>query len=140
MLSVFQPTLDILGMVIYGTELVLWLGVFACGGYFNFAPWVRRKRSDRTGAGSRRSAGDVAASVSVSNAGSSGQQPTSQDRSNPNDLAEAVAEPCDAVLASGALYRTPSSTSAFRTASASLNEDGLEGMEMGSSYEIGGRR
>lgn len=30
---VFQPKLDILGMVIYGSELVLWLGVFACGGY-----------------------------------------------------------------------------------------------------------
>lgn len=29
----FQPKLDILGMVIYGSELVLWLGVFACGGY-----------------------------------------------------------------------------------------------------------
>lgn len=29
----FQPHLDILGMVIYGSELVLWLGVFACGGY-----------------------------------------------------------------------------------------------------------
>jgi hypothetical protein len=29
----FQPSLDILGMIIYGSELVLWLGVFACGGY-----------------------------------------------------------------------------------------------------------
>jgi hypothetical protein len=29
----FQPHLDVLGMVIYGSELVLWLGVFACGGY-----------------------------------------------------------------------------------------------------------
>lgn len=29
----FQPELDILGMVIYGSELALWLGVFACGGY-----------------------------------------------------------------------------------------------------------
>ena len=29
----FQAELDILGMVIYGSELVLWLGVFACGGY-----------------------------------------------------------------------------------------------------------
>lgn len=29
----FQPRLDVLGMVIYGSELVLWLGVFACGGY-----------------------------------------------------------------------------------------------------------
>ena len=40
---VFQPSLDILGLVIYGSELVLWLGVFACGGYYNFTPWLRRK-------------------------------------------------------------------------------------------------
>jgi hypothetical protein len=39
----FQPKLDILGMVIYGTELVLWLGVFACGGYYNLLPWARKK-------------------------------------------------------------------------------------------------
>lgn len=39
----FQPKLDVLGMVIYGTELVLWLGVFACGGYYNLYPWVRKK-------------------------------------------------------------------------------------------------
>ncbi|KIW68421.1 hypothetical protein PV04_04369 [Phialophora macrospora] len=40
----FQPTLDILGMIIYGSELVLWLGVFACGGYFNLRPWLQRRR------------------------------------------------------------------------------------------------
>ena len=45
---VFQPTLDILGMVIYATEFVLWCGVFACGGYFNLAPWVRQKISARS--------------------------------------------------------------------------------------------
>lgn len=39
----FQPTLDVLGLVIYGTELALWIGVFACGGYFNLVPWVRKK-------------------------------------------------------------------------------------------------
>lgn len=39
----FQPTLDILGMVIYGTELVLWLGVFVCGGYYNLLPWIRKR-------------------------------------------------------------------------------------------------
>ncbi|KAK1767523.1 PQ loop repeat protein [Phialemonium atrogriseum] len=44
LLSVFfQPRLDILGMVIYGPELVLWLGVFACGGYYNLLPWIREK-------------------------------------------------------------------------------------------------
>lgn len=34
----FQPHLDILGMIIYGSELVLWLGVFACGGYCTKRP------------------------------------------------------------------------------------------------------
>ncbi|ETS02599.1 hypothetical protein M419DRAFT_77856 [Trichoderma reesei RUT C-30] len=38
----FQPELDVLGMVIYGTELVLWIGVFACGGYFNLLPWIKQ--------------------------------------------------------------------------------------------------
>ncbi|KAJ9648827.1 hypothetical protein H2199_000740 [Coniosporium tulheliwenetii] len=39
----FQPKLDILGMFIYGTELILWIGVFACGGYYNLLPWIRRR-------------------------------------------------------------------------------------------------
>ncbi|TVY47494.1 Uncharacterized protein LOCC1_G002249 [Lachnellula occidentalis] len=43
----FQPKLDILGMVIYATEFVLWCGVFACGGYFNLLPWIRMKLSER---------------------------------------------------------------------------------------------
>jgi hypothetical protein len=34
-------------MVIYATEFVLWCGVFACGGYFNLMPWVRRKLRNR---------------------------------------------------------------------------------------------
>jgi hypothetical protein len=46
----FQPTLDIVGMVIYATELILWIGVFACGGYFNLAPWVRERMSARLAA------------------------------------------------------------------------------------------
>lgn len=43
----FQPQLDILGMIIYASELVLWLGVFACGGYFNLRPWVKAKLQRR---------------------------------------------------------------------------------------------
>ena len=39
---VFQRKLDVLEMAIYGTELVLWIGVFACGGYYNFMPWLKR--------------------------------------------------------------------------------------------------
>ncbi|KAK2737770.1 hypothetical protein FQN57_007418 [Myotisia sp. PD_48] len=43
----FQPGLDILGMAIYGSELLLWIGVFMCGGYFNLGPWLRKKRDKR---------------------------------------------------------------------------------------------
>jgi hypothetical protein len=51
--TVFQPKLDILGMVIYATEFVLWCGVFACGGYFNLRPWIKQKlRMRRDGQGS----------------------------------------------------------------------------------------
>ncbi len=39
----FQPDLDILGMVVYGSELALWTGVFACGGYYNLRPWLGKK-------------------------------------------------------------------------------------------------
>lgn len=46
LLSVFfqPPPLDILGLVIYGTELALWIGVVICGVVFNLRPWIRRKR------------------------------------------------------------------------------------------------
>ena len=44
---VMQKELDILGMAIYGTELVLWIGVMICGGYFNLVPWIRAKLSRR---------------------------------------------------------------------------------------------
>lgn len=53
---VFEPRLDILGVVIYATEFVLWCGVFACGGYYNFLPWLKRsmeKKSARRVASSR---------------------------------------------------------------------------------------
>lgn len=40
---IFQPRLDILGMVIYSTELVLWIGIFACGAYYNLVPWLKER-------------------------------------------------------------------------------------------------
>jgi hypothetical protein len=46
---VFQPTLDVLGMVIYATELVLWIGIFICGAYYNLAPWLRGRRVNMEG-------------------------------------------------------------------------------------------
>jgi hypothetical protein len=42
---VFQPTLDILGIVIYGTELVLWIGIILCGAYYNLAPYVKSRHA-----------------------------------------------------------------------------------------------
>ena len=45
----FQAKLDVLGMAIYGVELVLWIGVFVCGGFFNLAPWVRARVSRSRG-------------------------------------------------------------------------------------------
>lgn len=58
LLSVFfEPQLDVLGLVIYGSELVLWCGVMACGGYYNFRPWIHRQLHKR---GSRRGRGSVA--------------------------------------------------------------------------------
>jgi hypothetical protein len=43
----FQPRLDVLGIVIYGVELTLWLGIFACGGYYNLRPWLLEKKKTR---------------------------------------------------------------------------------------------
>ncbi|KAI9843281.1 MAG: hypothetical protein M1837_006496 [Sclerophora amabilis] len=43
----FEPSINILGMVIYGTELVLWMGVFACAGYYNFTPWLKQRAAAR---------------------------------------------------------------------------------------------
>ncbi|KAK0736342.1 PQ loop repeat-domain-containing protein [Apiosordaria backusii] len=40
---IFQSRLDILGMATYGTELVLWLGVFAAGGWYNLLPKLRKR-------------------------------------------------------------------------------------------------
>ena len=40
---VFQVKLNVLGIVIYGVELVLWMGIFACGGYYGLVPWVKRR-------------------------------------------------------------------------------------------------
>ena len=67
--SVFQPKLDILGLIIYGSELILWIGVFACGGYFNLRPWWRNKRSGNsqaTAAENGREHTDAAVSTGLS--------------------------------------------------------------------------
>ncbi|CZR66426.1 related to Integral membrane protein [Phialocephala subalpina] len=92
----FQPTLDVLGMVIYATEFVLWCGVFACGGYFNLAPWIRQKVRSRR---QRREETSI-------------------------DLAPGQGEGDDGVdIANDVnLRQVPSSTSVFRTPSSVLSE------------------
>jgi hypothetical protein len=34
-------------MVIYGTELLLWIGIFVCGAYYNLIPWMMTRRAKR---------------------------------------------------------------------------------------------
>ncbi|WQF79098.1 hypothetical protein CDEST_04112 [Colletotrichum destructivum] len=88
----FQPRVDVLGIVIYATEFVLWCGVFACGGYYNLLPWIRRKLLARDD-------------------GAAGMGGTSIDEDPQSPGAGDVAQ--NGV----ALHDLPSSTSVFRTAS-----------------------
>ncbi|KAL2864849.1 PQ-loop repeat-containing protein [Aspergillus lucknowensis] len=50
---VFESRIDVLGMVIYGTELALWIGVFICGLVFNFLPWITERARKEPEAGER---------------------------------------------------------------------------------------
>ncbi|KAL2061121.1 hypothetical protein VTL71DRAFT_7394 [Oculimacula yallundae] len=89
----FQPKLDVLGMVIYATEFILWCGVFACGGYFNLRPWILQKlRARRGGEGSSQE-------VQVDDLG----------HGNGNGVSNDVS-----------LHQVPSSTSVFRTSSSAI--------------------
>ena len=93
---VFQPRLDILGILIYGTELILWIGIFVCGAYYNLVPWILSKADDRT---SRRALHEDGAHGSV------------HVRRHEDGL----------VATSGiALHSLPSSTSVFRTPSGDM--------------------
>jgi hypothetical protein len=47
--AVFGSKVDVLGVVIYGTELGLWTGIFICGGVFNLLPWVRARSKREEG-------------------------------------------------------------------------------------------
>lgn len=44
MFTVLLRPIDTLGAVIYGVELVLWMGIMALGLIYNFRRWVRSKR------------------------------------------------------------------------------------------------
>ncbi|KAK1979788.1 hypothetical protein LZ30DRAFT_596163 [Colletotrichum cereale] len=92
----FQPKTDILGIVIYATEFVLWCGVFACGGYYNLLPWMRNRSLAKKD-------------------GSGGTGSVEEDAPSPGGAAAAGY--------GVALHDLPSSTSVFRTAS--RDESGL---------------
>lgn len=62
----FQPSLDILGLIIYGVELALWIGIFACGGYYNLRPWLQAKMNDK-----RRADQDPSTDIALHNLPSS---------------------------------------------------------------------
>ena len=49
-LSSLSLSWRVLGMVIYASELVLWSGVMACGGYYNLRPWIEAKLAKRKSA------------------------------------------------------------------------------------------
>ena len=85
----FQPRFDVLGMIIYGTEFVLWCGIFACGGYYNFRPWLKGKMEQRR-------------SRSVTSASEQDQR---------------VQETSQGATQGVSLHNLPSSTSVFRTPS-----------------------
>lgn len=39
----FERKLNILALVTYSVEFILWMGVFACGAYFKLIPWTKRQ-------------------------------------------------------------------------------------------------
>jgi small basic protein len=88
----FQPSLDVFGIVIYATELALWLGIFACGGYYNLRPWMLARSSARNFAQTEHEV----------------NTPQRHDPEGP-------------VPGAIALHQLSSSTSVFRTSSASMD-------------------
>ncbi|KAJ8113359.1 hypothetical protein OPT61_g4496 [Boeremia exigua] len=87
---VFQKKLDILGVAIYATELILWIGIFACGAYYNLIPWLKEEHT--TSCGPKGSVDSQAGERAAGSASTTGV----------------------------ALHDLPSSTSVFRTPSADI--------------------
>lgn len=92
-IAVFGPSLQVLAMIIYGLELVLWMGIFACGGYYNLRPWWKR-RSENRGQASNTEPGEQAHGTGVS-------------------VRPSTSSAQEAQYLSIALQRLPSSTSVF---------------------------
>ncbi|KAK4889957.1 hypothetical protein LTR27_011287 [Elasticomyces elasticus] len=53
---IFEPKLNILGLVIYNVEFVMWMGIFACGGYYKLFPALKRQLERRRSRGESASA------------------------------------------------------------------------------------
>ncbi|KKA30731.1 hypothetical protein TD95_003499 [Thielaviopsis punctulata] len=64
-----EAHVDVLAVVVYATELVLWCGVFACGGWYNLRPWLRawlrERRSVEGGEGNGVAMHEMSSSTSV---------------------------------------------------------------------------
>lgn len=96
------PPVDVLGVVIYATELVLWMGVLGAGGWYNLRPWVRRKGWLKGGRDGREG-------VSAEEEEEEGERVDGGVTTRRRGEAEGGGI---------ALHDLPSSTSVFRTASA----------------------
>lgn len=105
----FQLELDVLGIVIYSTELFLWLGVFMCGAYFNLLPWIDAHRSSKRH--------PVA--------------PSSPETARRTDMG--------VVASGIALHDQPSSTSVFRTPSGNLETTRQHSLHSNASRSNGPR-
>ncbi|KAK5743454.1 hypothetical protein LTR17_002629 [Elasticomyces elasticus] len=53
---IFEPKLNILGLVIYNVEFMMWMGIFACGGYYKLFPALKRQLERRRSRGESPSA------------------------------------------------------------------------------------
>ncbi|KAK7530503.1 PQ loop repeat-domain-containing protein [Phyllosticta citricarpa] len=97
---VFQSELDVVGIVAYALEFVLWMGVCACGVAFNLRPWLgRKRREDEVGEGGDNVGGGEGHSSAVAS-GIDFNVPDSE-----------------FAVGTIALHDLPSSTSVFRTPS-----------------------
>ena len=69
----FQPELDILGLVIYATELVLWIGVMLCGVWYNLLPLMRQRQreTESSNTDGNSAEGEAQASIALHRLGSS---------------------------------------------------------------------
>ncbi|KAK8231899.1 hypothetical protein HDK90DRAFT_511887 [Phyllosticta capitalensis] len=114
---VFQSEVDVVGLVAYALEFVLWMGVCACGVAFNLRPAWLEGKSSRT---RRERDGD---------GGGEGGETEGPDASPSFAVASGVHHGhgvADSEVSTGsiALHRLPSSTSVFRTPSSEFADSG----------------